>query len=313
VTHERSTLFRKEALRRASGGDEGDVLRLSSRFTRSSYWLLVAAFALGSLYCIFGTVHEYASGPAVVWIEGKVRVTANLAGTVSGIEVRPGQRVERGQIIARFHAATETAELLRLQREFDLQLLKTLRDPSDRAAREALTSLRTQKDLAAARLDELTVKATDAGVIGDVRIHPGQRLSAGDIVVTIDSDEHVCSIVAMLPAQYRPQLHAGMSMRFEATGYRYAYQEMTIDSVGAEIIGPTEVKRYLGHEIDDTIAVAGPVVLVEATLPSSSFDVDGRSFELFHGMNGTAEARVRSESILVALIPGLRVLTEKLP
>jgi membrane fusion protein (multidrug efflux system) len=116
----------------------------------------------------------------------------------------------------------------------------------------------------------------------------------------------------MLPAQYRPQLRPGMSMRFEVTGYRYAYQEMAIRSVSAQIIGPDEVKRYLGQKIGDTVTVTGPVVLVEATPASPTFTVDGHTFDFYHGMSGVAEARVRTESILVALVPGLRVVLKRL-
>jgi hypothetical protein len=118
--------------------------------------------------------------------------------------------------------------------------------------------------------------------------------------------------MAMLPAHYRPQLEPGMKMSFEMTGYRFAYQEMTITSVGAEIIGPTEVKRHVGQEIGDTFVVTGPVVLVEAMPSSATFGVGGQSFPYFHGMNGIAEARVRTERIVVTLIPGLRYLFEKL-
>ena len=303
-------LFRQEAVRYIAGRDEGDVLRLTDGFTRWTYWLLVAVFVTFVAYCALGTIYEYASGPAVVWMSGRVYITATVTGTVNTIDVRPGQRVEAGELLARFYAAPETAELERLQREFDLQLAKSLRDPADQAARQTLTALRTQKDLAAARLEQLSVRAPEAGVIGDVRIRAGQHLAAGDIVFTLVGDQRRCSILAMLPAHYRPQLHPGASMRFEVTGYRYAYQEMTITSVGTQIIGPSEVKRYLGQEIDDTLTLEGPVVLVEATPPSLSFQVDGRSFDFYHGMNGTAEARVRSESILVALIPGLRVVFE---
>jgi membrane fusion protein (multidrug efflux system) len=306
------SLFRQEAIRHLSGQDDGDVLRLSPRWTRWAYWLLIAAFVAGGTYCALGRLYEYASGPAVVWVSGRIHVTATVSGTVSAIDVRPGQRVAAGELLARFHAAPEMAELTRLQREFDLQLVKTLRDPSDEAARQTLTALRTQRDLAAAQLEQLSVRAPEAGVIGDVRIRPGQRLSAGDIVFTLAGDQRRCSIMAMLPAQYRPQLRPGMTMRFEVTGYRYAYQELTITSVSAQVIGPGEVKRYLGQEIDDTLKIEGPVVLVEATPPSPMFQVDGQSFDFYHGMNGTAEARVRSESILVALIPALRVVFEKI-
>lgn len=304
----RRPVFREEAIRHNEGGKLGDVLRLSPAWTRWAYWLLVALFLAVLAYGVFGSLYEYASGPAVVWVAGRIDITATLAGTVSSIEVQPGQRVEPGAVLVRFYSAREEAELVRIQREFDLQLIKMMRDPADIEARQALTALRTQKDLAASRVEQLSVRASQAGVIGDVRIRPGQLLAAGDTVVTLMGEQTKYSIMAMMPAQYRPQLKPGMSLRFEVTGYRYAYQEMTIASVSTQIIGPGEVKRYLGQQIDDTVTIAGPVVLVEAVPPSATFEVDGRTFDFYHGMNGVAETRVRSESILLSLIPGLRVL-----
>lgn len=308
----RQGLFREEALRHAArgrGGD-GDILRLSPAWTRWAYWILVAAFAVGGLYSIIGTVHEYASGPAVIWISGRSSLTATVAGTVEAIEVKPGERVEAGAVLVRFHSAREYAELDRIQREFDLQLAKTLRDPSDDTARQTLTALRTQRDLARARVEQLSVRALQTGVVGDVRIRPGQLLTPGEVILTMLGNDTRCSIVTMLPAHYRPQLQPGMSLRFEITGYRYAYQDMTIESVGSQIIGPNEVQRYLGQEIADTIKVEGPVVLVEARPHSRTFEVDGARFEMHHGMNGRAEARVRSETILTTLFPGLRAVLE---
>jgi multidrug efflux pump subunit AcrA (membrane-fusion protein) len=310
----RQGLFREEALRHVERGRgvEGDILRLSPAWTRWTYWLLVAAFALGGLYMVLGTVYEYAAGPAVIWVSGRSSLTATSAGTVETVEVRPGQRVEAGAVLVRFHSEREVAELERLQREFDLQLAKALRDPMDAAARQTLTALRTQRDLARTRVEQLSVRATQGGVIGDIRIRPGQYLNQGDVALTMLGDGTHCSIVAMLPAQYRPQLKPGMSMRFEITGYRYAYQDMTIESVGSQIIGPNEVQRYLGQEIADTIKVEGPVVLIEARPHSKTFDVDGVQFEMHHGMNGLAEARVRSETLFTALVPGLRAVLEVL-
>jgi multidrug efflux pump subunit AcrA (membrane-fusion protein) len=305
--------FRAEALRNATAAPvDGDLLQISPTWTRWAYWILVAAIAWGLLYAAFGTVYEYGSGPAVVWSRDRDYVTATVSGTVEAIDVMPGQRVETGHILVRFYAAREQAELDRLQREFELQLARTLRDPSDQTAHNALTGLRTQRDLASSRVAQLVVTAPHAGVIGDIRIHRGQLIEQGDVVLGLLGKDAGGTILAMLPAQHRPRLQPGMSLRFEVTGYRYAYQEMIITSVGAQIIGPSEVKRYLGQEIGDTVQVEGPVVLIEATSPSPTFVVDGEIFNFYHGMNGTAEARLRSESILVALIPGLRILFEKI-
>ncbi|HEU4407280.1 MAG TPA: HlyD family efflux transporter periplasmic adaptor subunit [Polyangiaceae bacterium] len=303
-----SRIFREQAARAAGARPEGDLLRIAPRWTGRAYGLLIAAFAAGAAFCALGTLHEYAAGPAVVWVAGRVQVTALTSGTVDAVEVRPGQRVEAGQPLVRLASVVEAAELARVDREFELQLAKALRDPSDQAARAALTALRTQRDVASARLEQLTVRAPGAGVVGDVRIWPGQLLRAGDVALALEGEGRRCGVLAMLPAHYRPQVHPGMSLRFEVTGYRYAYQDMTVTAVGAQIIGPGEVKRFLGQEIEDTLKLEGPVVLVEAAPSSPTFTVDGRSFEFHHGMNGVAEARVRTESILVSLWPGLRAV-----
>lgn len=309
----RKHIFREEALRHASHGrGEGDLLRLAPEWASRAYWVLMAAFVASAAYAILGTLHEYASGSAVVWFSGRIQITATVGGTVNSIDVKPGQAIEAGQVLARFASSVETAELGRVEREFELQLVKSLRDPADPIARAALTTLRTQRDVAAARLEQLSIRAPQAGTVGDVRIKPGQRLEAGEAVLTLQARGQGCTVMAMLPAHYRPQLRPGLPMRFEVSGYRYAYQEMRVTAVSAQIVGPDEIKRYLGQDIRDTLAMQGPMVLVEATPAAPTFRVDGQSFEFYHGMQGTAEVRVRTESILVSLVPGLRVFSNDL-
>ena len=101
-----------------------------------------------------------------------------------------------------------------------------------------------------------------------------------------------------------------MPLRLELDGYRYQYRALTIDQVGEEVVGPAEVKRYLGPDIGDAVAVSGPVVLVQAHLPSATFTMDGRALRYHDGMSGRADARVRSERIVLALVPGLRALVQ---
>ncbi|WP_437952952.1 HlyD family efflux transporter periplasmic adaptor subunit [Sorangium sp. So ce296] len=303
-------IFRPEALEFTAAGRsaEGEVLALASPWTGWAYWLVLLAFAAALLLCTVAQVHHIASGPAVVQIAGRSDVTAAVPGSVSAIEVRAGQRVEAGQPLVRLEAARESAELDRLQRELDVQLVKLLREPADKAAQQALASLRAERALAAAKLEEKTIRAPHAGRAGDLRIRSGQRLEAGDVVLTLLGDDARGSVVAMLPGQHRPQLRPGMPLRFEVTGYKYAYLDLEIGSVGTELIGPGEVRRSLRQPIADTVKIDGPVVLVEARLPFGGFRVDQRSLDFYPGMSGVAEVKVRSESLLVALIPGLRLL-----
>jgi membrane fusion protein (multidrug efflux system) len=288
------------------------VLRLTPGWTRATYWLLAAALAFAAAYLGVGTIHEYATGPAVVWMADALHVTATAGGTVSEIEVMSGQSVEAGDLLVRFSSPLEQAELSRVDREFELQLAAALRDPANQTARAAVAELRTQRDVAAARLELRSIRAPRAGRVGDVRIRPGQLIDTGQIVLTLQGPPGNCSVVAMISAQYGPQVRPGSAMRFEVTGYRYAYQDLTVTSVGTQVIGPREVQRYLGEEIGDTVSLTGPLVLVEAAPRSCRFDVDGQSFEMHHGMSGSAQLRVRSERAIVALVPGLRAVLEKI-
>jgi membrane fusion protein (multidrug efflux system) len=302
-------IFRREAIEHhAAPPRAGDPLRLSPSWTRWTFWLLVAACVTALAYGVAGEVSEYATGPAVVRIEGKTDVTAEAPGVVAAVHVQPGQRVAAGDLLVSFAVAVEEAELERLRRELDAQLVKVLRDPRDEAARASLTSLRAAKELAEARVAQRLVRAPTSGVVSDVRIHAGRQLLPGEAILSLVGEDARFSVIAMLPGHHRPMLRPGMPLRLELAGYRYAYQDVPIDKVGDEVVGPNEVRRFLGAEIADTVQVGGPVVLVEATLPGRTFRVEDKLYNYFDGMHGIAEARVRTESVLVTFVPALKVL-----
>jgi hypothetical protein len=114
--------------------------------------------------------------------------------------------------------------------------------------------------------------------------------------------------VLLIPGQYRPSIKPGLPIRLEISGYRYAYQKLTVESVSDEVIGPTEARRYLGPEIGDAVAVDGPVAIVKARLPSTDFTADGKTYHYHNGMHGQGEVQVRSERLLLTLVPGLKAL-----
>jgi membrane fusion protein (multidrug efflux system) len=302
-------IYRDEALQaRAASRNDGQLLHLSPTWIRWSYWLLLAVLFAAVLYTSLGTVHEYASGPAMIHFEGRTNITARSEGIVASVLVAPGQRVQANDLLVRFYLAKEGAELERTQREFDLQLVKLLRDPSDQAALQSLASLRAEVELAQTRLDDRSIRAPHAGIVSDIRIRAGQYLAPGEVLLALLDEGAPCSIVAILPGSYRPMLRAGMTLRFALSGFPYAYRETTIDWVGDEVVGPAEIKRYLGQELGDSVQIKGSAVLVGAKLPSRTFVANDTTLEYHYGMQGTAEARVRSERILFTLIPGLRIL-----
>lgn len=308
-----SNIFRLEALESYNRGyhSEGDILRISPTWIRWTYPLLILVALAGLLYSFFGRVSQYSVGPAVVRIEGRVDLTAVTPGIVTSIEALPGQPVVANQLLVRFYNAQEAAQLESINRQYDLQMIETLRNPSDTAAQQALALLRAQKQATEARLEERSVRAPQAGFISDIRIRPGQHVSSGDTLLSLGSEDNKLAIVAVLPGHFRPQLKSGMPLRLELSGYRNAYQELTIDSIGDEVVGPNEIRRYLGQEIADTITISGPLVLVHAQLSSKTFYAGGQVYTYHDGMPGTVEVRVRDERVLFELFPGLKGLFEK--
>lgn len=123
--------------------------------------------------------------------------------------------------------------------------------------------------------------------------------------------ECVDTLVVALPGHTRPLLHLGMSMRLELDGYRYAYQQLTIESVEEQLSSTDDVRRILGPAAAAVLPVpSGPIALVYARLPASTFVVDNTAYRYYDGMQGGVEIRVRSERIIFTLVPGLRTLIQ---
>jgi membrane fusion protein (multidrug efflux system) len=304
-------IFRKEALDElVQPAEESHMLDLTPGWIRWTYWLVVTICSAALSYAFLSRVDDYATGTAILRQDGRADVAARSAGIVEQIRVHPGQRVRAGQELMRLHAETEAADLLRIQSELEMQLIRTLRDQSDAAARTALTSLRAQKELAEARLAERILRAPSDGVVSDVRLRIGQRVELGEVTLSLMNPAGKFRVIAVVPGEYRPLIRRGMRMRLTLRGFPYFYHDVQIDAVGDEVVGPSEVRRALGTAVADTFTPEGAFVLVEGHLPAREFVVDGRRLAYFDGMQGTTEVAVHSQRIIVAVIPALEAVFE---
>ncbi len=300
-----SDLFRREAVEHHEKGDhEGSLLRLAPRWVRWAYPTVLITAAAAIAFLSVARIAEWAGGPAVIRAEGRVEVTAPAEGLVESIEVSPGQHVVAGQVLARLRAVSEGDELRRLDDEYERQLVKLLESPEDRVAREALTGLRAQRDLARARVEARVLRAPRAGLASDVRLRLGQRLAPGDVVIAITPEDARFVVVTALPGAYRPRLRAGLPLRVQLDGLRADVGTLVIEHVG-EIVGPGEVARALGQELEGTMDVTGPLVLVRARLAETTFRSSGQALRFVDGMPGRAEARVGVRRAVSALLPDL--------
>ncbi len=302
-------LFRQEAVRhhRAGSQSSGDVLRLSPRWSAWAAWILYLSLAAFVLYAAVGTVDEYAASPAIVRLDHRVDVQATSSGVVDDLMVTPGERVRLHQPLLRFEASAEVERLRSARRDFELQLAQMLRDPTggDPLRRE-LRAARERAAAAQSDLEQRTVRATHEGVVGAVQVRPGQAVRPGDLLLSLAPPERRFSIVALMPGPVRPRIARGEVLRVALAGYRYASSEAIIDQIGDSVLGPAEVRRALGPATADSIAIAGPAVIVRAHLDDDQFVADGETLEYYDGMTATAQIRIARRSVLEMLVPWLR-------
>lgn len=308
---ERRAIFRAAALEaHRRGARPGRPLHIVSAWTRWAVRVTVAVVVAGLVFAATARVGDYAQGIAVVRREGRVVVTSAVPGTVQSIEVRPGQHVQPGQVLVRLDDAAQRAELERVEREYEQRLVELLREVDDAARRERLAALDGELRIARARVDERAVTAAHAGLLSEVRVSPGQAVSPGDAVVSIERDSAQTVVVGLFPGHYRPLLSARETrIHLELEGFPDSRQEVAVRSVADEVVGPAEAMRFLGRDRQGALELVGPVVVVVTELPSDVFVADDTEYRVYDGMQGVLEAKLRDETLLETLVPALQQLT----
>ena len=264
-------IYLKEALdqHNLSWQNDGDLLRTSAGWLRWAHWLTVAMLLAGLSFVSLAKIDEYATGPAIIRARNKLAVTANSAGLVRTVSVSAGDRVRAGDLLIQFF------------------------DPFGAAAPDRLRGVFT---------------APADGVISDLRVRKGQQVTAGDQLASIIDEGAGYEAIAMLPGSYAPLIQRNMSMTLKFAQYADSHETVPVERISEEIVGPREAARFIGPESADTLSLAGPVIVVRSSLGRSRFVSGGRSYAVRDGMTGQAEIRVRSEPMLLSLLPGLKEL-----
>ncbi|MGH1342799.1 MAG: biotin/lipoyl-binding protein [Nannocystales bacterium] len=309
-TQARRIQFREEALKaHRMGARPGRPLHIVSTWTRWAVVVTVVVAFAAMLFAATARVGEYAQGVAILRRDGREAATSAVVGTVQTIEVEHGQRVVAGQVLVRLDDAAQRAELERVRREHHQRLVEVLRFPEADVRRERLAALDAELQRAQARLKERSILAPQPGVVSDVRVHPGQAVGPGDAVVSVERDSSSTVIVALFPGHYRPLLSAADTQFYlELEGFSDSRQQVLVRSVADEVVGPAEAMRFLGRDREGALELHGPVVVVETELPSDVFEADGTEYRVYDGMQGTLEAKLRSETLLETLVPVIKEL-----
>jgi multidrug efflux pump subunit AcrA (membrane-fusion protein) len=307
---QQSKLFRQEALNHHARPEaRGTLLRVVPGWMDAAWWVVVALVVVGGVGLALVDINDHARGPVLVRMKGLEEVTATSGGRVSRVLVRRGERVRAGQPLVELYSGGEAADRVRVQEEFRSRLAAWLLEPQNQGTKQELSALRAQLELSEARVGERVLKAPCDGQVGEVRVREQQFLEVGEVVVSLVREGAEAWAVALLPGQYRPLLHPGLPLRMELTGFPYAWQSLQVATVSDELVGPAEVRRYLGPGLGDAVKVGdGPVVVVEAKLPADSFQASDGTYTYYMGMPGEAWVTVRARNGWMTLLPVLELL-----
>lgn len=304
----RDDVFRREAIdHMVRRGVKGDVVRVHPAWINSAFWIVLAAMAAAAGFAAVAQVHQYAEGPAVVRVTGRSDLVAFDGGTVTAIEVGPGDQVAENQVLLRLHDTEQASRMRGLEAEFERKLIAYLQSPADPPVREALTALVSERESAQASLDARVIRAPHAGVVRAIMVGVGQRVEGGRTVISVAREgvPEGLAVVAFLPGADRPRLHKHQPLRLTLPGYRGAVVESKVTAISSEVMGAAEARaKFLGDRLGDSLPITGAVVVVEGMLPAT-FDADGHRYELHDSMVGRAEVRLESKSVLRTAIPGL--------
>ncbi len=202
----------------------------------------------------------------------QVTLTTRVAGVISGILFKGGDKVEAGQPLVKLSSepeaiAVETADAQRAQAFDAVERYKQLNEAAvSRVARsEAETALKVA-DAALRRaredLDRMTIKAPFSGVIGLTNLQTGDYLAVGNPIASLD-DRTSIIIEFTVPEAVAPSIKVGMPMRASLAARPGEIYNGTIQGVGTRI-----------DPVTRTLSVRGEIPNPDLKLiPGSTFSV----------------------------------------
>ncbi len=204
-----------------------------------------------------------------------VTLRNELAGTVRQAALTPGQIVDAGKVLVALDVSVETASLQAQQAQ--LALAQTTLARLERlVGRQAVSAeevdrARAERDVAQAEIARIqaiiarkTIRAPFRARIGISDVHPGQYLSEGTVLTTlqgVDEAVHVDFTVAQAVAA---GLEVGDTVLVSATGAAPA--SARIVAIDARV-DPTTRNALVRARLTADLAIAGPGASVRVRVP----------------------------------------------
>ncbi len=158
----------------------------------------------------------------------QAHVTSPLDDVIEQVLVREGERVRRGQVLARFRldavradAASTAARLKSARSDYERQQnlyregAVALRDVE--SAEADWRAAQATQSQAAKRLADATVRAPGAGVVTVRNVQTGDRVSAGDPLFTV-ADTRRLEFEATVPGEFIRRVRVGATVVLQVSG-----------------------------------------------------------------------------------------------
>jgi multidrug efflux system membrane fusion protein len=222
-------------------------------------------------------------------------VRAEVAAVVQEITVRRGERVKKGQLLARLDTADVGAKLREKQSNLDsarsaLNLAainrekattllqrgvksQTAMDEAENAWRNAranVAALEQQLTMARKALGDAAIYAPIDGTVGDRLVNPGERVAVDTKLFAI-ADLDMMEVEALVPARDVPQLKVGQKVVLRVEGFGDRVFDGRIDRINPTAqSGSRSIPVYIllanpDHALRGGMFGSGEAVLAEAS------------------------------------------------
>ncbi len=174
-----------------------------------------------------------------------VEIVPEATGRIEALNFTPGQSVEAGTVLARLDDTIERANLAEIkarlrEREQAVERLTQLRRTNavaEATLEEAVARLaetRAQIDRATQRLDDRTIRAPFAGIVGLAEVDEGARVAAGLSITRLDDLSEV-EVEFSLPETLFARIRQGQTIKATSAAFENRQFEGRIEAVDSRI------------------------------------------------------------------------------
>lgn len=213
-----------------------------------------------------------------------VELTAEVSGVVSEVLFESGQKVESGQLLLRMSSGVEQAglataeaqaELARVEfnRQQNLLQRQSISQSQFDQARSSLRQATARADELRATLEKKRIEAPFSGRIGISRVDPGDYLSPGTNIATLQNLERLY-VDFFMPEQYYPQLAIGQTVRVKVAAFPGEVFEASIAAINPKVEASSrnlQVRASVANP--DEKLLPGMFAELELVLPGESAQV----------------------------------------